>query len=41
MSVWAIWISIPFWNRDMTIRDVLKSAFAYLFDLEAQMNAYL
>ncbi|MGN0134998.1 MAG: ATP-binding cassette domain-containing protein, partial [Anaerotignum sp.] len=27
-------------EKGQTIRDVLQSAFAYLFDLEAQMNAY-
>ena len=27
-------------EQGQTIRDVLQSAFGYLFDLEAQMNAY-
>ena len=27
-------------EKGMTIRDVLKSAFAYLFDLEARYNEY-
>ena len=33
-----IWINIQFWKRVQTIRDVLKSAFQYLFALEEKMN---
>ena len=38
MSVSAIWISCRVHGKGMTIRDVLKSAFSWLFELEEKMN---
>ena len=38
MYVLDIWINIQFWKNGQTIRDVLKSAFQYLFALEEKMN---